>query len=128
VHRLGKIKLSIHGALAVGLRRNFSNVAARGLGAVILEDISHQTVCRAELLCGGALQAVSQAFHHYHDNLALDADATYAMSSHSFASDATNSSVWRQSKLQGLCLTSTYIHHPEKIDEAIVLGRYVTRS
>jgi hypothetical protein len=102
----------------VGIRRNFSNVSAASLGAVILDDISQQTVNRAELVTGGALQACMKAFHRQNEVLAQMSD-TLVVAGHSYASDATNSSVWRQSKLQGLCLSSVYVHDPAKISEVV---------
>ena len=55
ITRKKKVHVSPHGVVAIGIRRNLGNVAAKDFGAGILEDISHQTVNRCEVLCGAAL-------------------------------------------------------------------------
>jgi hypothetical protein len=103
VDRVGKNKtrLSVKSRFALAIRRNLTNVAARDLGAAILEDVSHQSINRYEIECGAALVGSFRAFH---------ADC-YAekpqLIVHSIRCDATNSSVWQQSKLHGLELTTS---------------------
>ena len=55
ITRKKKVRLLPQGVVAIGIRRNLGNVAAKDFGAGILEDISHQTVNRCEVLCGAAL-------------------------------------------------------------------------
>ena len=54
--------LSQSSVFAVAIRRNFSNIAAADLGAVLLMDVSRQTVVRCEVAAGAALLGSAHAF------------------------------------------------------------------
>ena len=41
--------------LAIGIRRNISNISTGAFGATMLCDISRQTVCRWEIITGDAI-------------------------------------------------------------------------
>ena len=46
------VKLTAKGSTALAIRRNLSNVSAASLGAILLENITQQSVCRAEVRLG----------------------------------------------------------------------------
>jgi hypothetical protein len=104
--------LTKRSGIAIALRRNMTNVAAKDIGSCMLEDISHQTVVRYELLAASSLIACARLFHKHLDHelelRRLDNDADICVASFSWSCDATNSSVWQQSKLHNLRLTSAY--------------------
>ena len=55
-------RLTADSVLAVGLRRNFSNIASSDFGSTILFPLSHQTVTRCEVRAAAALKAAFTAF------------------------------------------------------------------
>ena len=106
---------SLKGGFALALRRNIGNVAARTLGATILEDVSHQSVVRYEIEFHGAIVAAHRA--HISDELvACSQSPQQTLLVHAFRGDATNSNVWRQAKLHGVQCTSTFVHNTSMID------------
>ncbi|CAE8597805.1 unnamed protein product [Polarella glacialis] len=108
IERCGVKRLSQKGVIAIAVRRNFSSISAYDLGAVLMENISGQTVIRAELLLAASLTASSRYFH-------LDARSDmrspwpegtessmkFRVACYSFRSDATNSCIWQNAKLHG---------------------------
>eukprot|EP00973_Karenia_brevis_P071889 9989219-Karenia_brevis.AAC.1 len=80
IQRHGKKQsyLTFQGGMSVALRRNISNVSAKGFGSSALEDISHQTVARWEVDCGATVQGGIQQFHKnmegQADQVALEGD------------------------------------------------------
>ena len=55
-------RLNIRSILALGLRRNFANIAASDFGLVVLRDMSASTVTRSELRTAAALVMDMRAF------------------------------------------------------------------
>lgn len=106
-------RLTAESVLAVGLRRNFSNIAASDFGATILFALSHQTVTRCEVRAASSLKAEFAAFvleklhlchllcQANHDNPEACGDS-FTVFSLAIRSDATNSNIWRRQKLH-LC-------------------------
>ena len=106
-------RLTAESVLAVGLRRNFSNIAASDFGATVLFALSHQTVTRCEVRAASSLKAEFAAFvleklHMCH--LLCQANHedpggcgdSFTVFSLAIRSDATNSNIWRRQKLH-LC-------------------------
>ena len=99
--------LSPKGALALALRRNMGNCGASDLGGVLLDDVSRQTVVRSELVLGSCLVGFFKQFHDHHEEIIVadtlsragHDDPELSVAFHMYSSDATNSSVWQQSKL-----------------------------
>ena len=99
------------GTIALALRRNIGNVASSLLGHVILTDVSASTVCRSEVRAAAALisstrtffQMLRETFREHADDTTNDCVAVY-----SWRQDATNSGVWRRSKLSALELEAFY--------------------
>jgi hypothetical protein len=108
VKRIGTLRFTPASAIALAIRRCFCNIAAGNVGNSLLQDISRQTVTRAEVTTGGAMAASTRSFHAVQERWAVQSEAP-VISCFSFQGDATNSSVWQGSKLSGLHLTSAYI-------------------
>ncbi len=111
------LHLTPRSAMVVAMRRNLSNVAASSFGCCALADISRQTVVRCELTAGASLVAAFRFYHSYTESTMANLPASTCqnhtfVSCHSISSDATNSAVWRRSKLQGLHLLSSYLANP----------------
>ena len=105
-------RLSLNSVFSVGLRRCCTSVAAADFSVLSMMDVSGQTVLRRELrtaaaICLAMRQYVSCAvddvmFRHRHGQWSLVSIGVRA--------DATNSSVWRRSKLHVLEATVSYIN------------------
>jgi hypothetical protein len=137
IEHVARCKLSVQTALAVGLRRNMTNMAAEDQGAVALTDISAQSVLRSEVITGGCLNGFASSWHAANelglgvpsstgsasvvpppDSLAddgvlvapiPDTPPTFQIALHYFACDATNSRVWRGSKVCTTEIRSAYL-------------------
>ena len=128
-------RLDARSILALGLRRNFSNIAAADFGTVVLRDLSASTVLRSETRCAAALVMDMRCFcNSCVPELVLSpslqqipplsgiADSEVASISSSplpwnlvvvsFRSDATNSSVWRREKLHVLDVNVGVVKKP----------------
>ena len=105
-------RLTADSVLAVGLRRNFSNIASSDFGSTILFPLSHQTVTRCEVRAASALKAAFTAFvlerMHISELLtqetrgASEPMTSYTLMTLAIRSDATNSNIWKRQKLH-LC-------------------------
>ena len=105
-------RLTADSVLAVGLRRNFSNIASCDFGSTILFPLSHQTVTRCESRAACALKAAFSAFvleklhvcRLFSEALRESNVPTrsYTLMTVAIRSDATNSNIWRRHKLH-LC-------------------------
>ena len=96
-------RFTARGMFSLAIRRNLSNIGAKDLGAAVLEDVTHQTICRAEETLSATLIGSMKQWNA--DMLAsLPEICCYTL-----RSDATNSGIWHQSKLFGAEITSTYI-------------------
>jgi hypothetical protein len=103
VTRVGTTWLTPHGAMAVAIRRNCANISAHNLGIAILEDMSTNTVIKAELQCAAAIIVSMRRFND-NMNVAMDElslSDVFSISALSFMSDATCADLWQQSKLCG---------------------------
>ena len=80
-----------------------ANVSAHNLGIAILEDMSTNTVIKAELQCAAAIIVSMRRFND-NMNVAMDElslSDVFSISALSFMSDATCADLWQQSKLCG---------------------------
>ena len=106
--------LTPSGNVALAIRRNVGNVACALLGHVILDDISASSVARAEIRTGASL--MSHAKHFFEMCRQVFKTASRADSSlqpppvavHAFRQDATNSGVWKRSKLAAMEVESFF--------------------
>lgn len=105
--------LTPSGNVALAIRRNVGNVACALLGHVILDDISGSSVARAEIRTGASL--MSHAKHFYEMCRQAFKTASRPGSSqpppvavHAFRQDATNSGVWKRSKLAAMEVESFF--------------------
>ena len=99
IGRTGK-RMSLQSGFAIGIRRNLSNIAATDFGATVLQDLSHQRVCRAEVRTGAAIlcrmrEECTTVIH-------AEPTTSWQLSTVSFRCDATNSSIRRREKLHVL--------------------------
>ena len=115
-------RLNTKSRMALAIRRNMSNVAASDLGAVLLFDISHQTVCKYEIELGATLVMESRRFHQRHEALFAQSvePGSWQLACHVIRSDATNSGIWQRCKLQAADAASLYVQCPagaESLDD-----------
>ena len=121
VSHSGRQAIGAASAVSIGIRRNLSNIGARGMGMVLMQDISQPTVNRCEVAAAAALVASFRLFHEsvYEDaRLAVERRQGPAVILHSFRSDATTASVWRNSSVMGLELETAAVERPCLIDAA----------
>ena len=105
-------RLTAQSVLAVGLRRNFSNIAACDFGSTVLFPLSHQTVTRCEVRACSSLKAAFTAFvlEKFHMCTVLNeackeragTTGSHTLMTVAIRSDATNTNIWRRQKLH-LC-------------------------
>ena len=92
---------------AVAIQRNFSNIAAADLGAVLLTDLSRQTVVRSEVAAGAALLGSAIAFWKAEMD-ALD-QPEWSFSVTSFTADATGAGMWKRKKISTCEMETTIL-------------------
>ena len=104
--RSGKKRLAPRGVIALAVRRNMSNVPCEGVSAILLEDLSRQTVARAEICAAAALNAASRAWYQINFESLIAAPQLggdlSAMAIHCVRGDATNARVFNNSKVHNL--------------------------
>ena len=105
--------LSIRGIMSVSLRRNMGNVSGKDFGAVVMENISGQTVNKCEVVMGGCLTALAQAWHGTMESATVPETADTVdygiVVAHAYRSDATTSDVHLGAKLHNTELLSAYL-------------------
>jgi hypothetical protein len=106
ITRLGTVRLTHDGNLALGMRQLLHHGGAGSLGLCLLEDISRNTVIRSELALTTAWMAGRRQFaEELRDHIQSDAEyhecrpLPLPVQVVAVRSDATNSSIWQQSKL-----------------------------
>lgn len=128
IKKLGKQKegrggrLSLPSVFSIGLRRCLTHCAALDWGVITLQDISAQTIIRAEMKTASGLIFAMQSFCAEAMDVALrqhqlymdasgteDAQNYWSCTTMSYRTDATNSSCWRRKKLQVLESTVMYL-------------------
>ena len=123
-----KAWLTPQGSVAVALRRNIGNVACSLLGHVVLQDLSGCTVSRCEVKSAAALVAHSQMFYEQMMHTFRIATApAQCLSIHTLREDATNSGIWRKSKLANMEVESFYTTNISSLDVAIKTGHTIRR-
>ena len=137
-HRRGTTKLSEAGSCSVGLRRNFGNASAQDFGSTTLDKVSRQTVTRAEVDTAAAFVASIRGAHldaavtimnlSTASLLAPSAQRKLLVCCHALRSDATNSSVWQDSKLHCCEIESGYMLDPAGALAEGVLQTWATFS
>ena len=115
-----KGRLSLNSIFSIGLRRCCSNVAAADFSALSMVDVSGQTVLRCEVRTAGALvqtmrqfvaEGMDLAFQHHlkSQECVSESQEWFSVMSISYRCDATNSSIWRRSKLHVLEASVQYV-------------------
>ena len=97
-------RLCANSVLALGIRRNFSNIAACDFGETVLFPVSHQTVTRCETRTCSAIKSQFQVWvqDHYElcKTIAKDgSEDSFSVMGVLIRADATNSNIWRRQKL-----------------------------
>ena len=97
-------RLSAESVLALGTRRNFSNIAACDFGSTVLFPVSHQTVTRCEVRAASAIKASFQCWvqekYDICKSVAVENDPnTFTIMGILIRADATNTNIWRRQKL-----------------------------
>lgn len=128
-HRTGnkpKSWLTPSGSVAVALRRNLGNIACALLGHVILQDIAGCTVSRCEVKAGASLMANAQVFFQVM-KAELRASNPNSLVILAFREDATNSGIWRKSKLAAMELECFWTQDLTSMTKAESLGHHLKR-
>ncbi len=102
--------LTPQGSIALGIRRNLSNISCSDIGLTLLDDISRWTVARMEVKVSACM--VSDAVKFFDawksDKLLSRANNSEAVLIASFRQDATNSGIFNRSKLIALELDASF--------------------
>ena len=118
-------KVPFRSFIAMGLRRNLSNIAAKDFGLVAMCDISKTSVLRGEVVTAAGIIATSRVFHaslraflgeprpalplSWQD---VDVVMEFRLVGYSFRGDATNSGIWNGCKLQNLEVSTSWLSNP----------------
>ena len=97
-------RLSTQAMYSIGVRRCMTSIASAGFGIVAMFDVSGQTVIRCEQRTAAGLLYCMQSHIAEGLNLSLqsrqmEVTDSWSLMAVAYRSDATNSSVWRRSKL-----------------------------
>ena len=102
-------RLSLSSVFSIGLRRNMTSIASADFSALSLTDVSFQTVLRCELRTAAAIHESFRLFvSNALDSLMVNKDS-WGLCAVGVRADATNSSVWRRSKLHVVEATFTHL-------------------
>ena len=129
-HRTGnkpKSWLTPSGSIAVALRRNLGNVACALLGHVILQDIAGCTVSRCEVKAGACLMANAQIFFQVMKAELRTSSSSISLVILAFREDATNSGIWRKSKLAAMEVECFWTQDLTSMKKAESSGHHLKR-
>lgn len=122
-----KAWITPQGCVAIALRRNIGNVSCALLGHVVLQDVAGCTVSRCEIKTGAALIASAQAFYQYFqhslDLKKVESDPPFVV--HSVREDATNSGIWKKSKLAAMEIESFFSSTMSSYANAVSSGHHL---
>ncbi len=104
-------RLSLSSIFSIGLRRSCTSIAAGDFGIVSMVEVSAQTVLRCELRTAAAICQSMRVFVSSALDLCFDhhRGGQWSLVAIGVRADATNSSVWRRSKLHVVEATVMYI-------------------
>ena len=110
-------RLSTQAMFSIGVRRCMTSIAAADFGIIAMFDVSGQTVIRCEQRAAAGLVHLMQS--HVAEGLGMalqcsqeDSDA-WSLMAVAYRADATNSSVWRRSKLHVLEASVLFVSDPD---------------
>ena len=124
---------SLQSRFSVGIRTCLCTIAAADFSVVSMQDISKQTVLRAQCLTGAAVVSLFRSFcaeglamflkenddADVEVQLQTDADAcNFNLFGVGYRSDATNTNIWHRKKLHVCESTVTYLTDVKKLQEA----------
>ena len=114
--------LSVSGGVQMAVRRNCGNASALAVSSLLGVDVSHVTLSTWEQKCAAALLfEARQYFQTAAENMGdITAAGGFAFAMHRVSGDATNSKVFKQSKVQ--CLEVTSRHYFAAAEVASVEG------
>ena len=122
-------RLSLNSIFSIGLRRSCTSIAAADFAAVSMIDLSAQTVLRCELRTAAAICHSMRSFV----SAALDACfeshrcGSWSVMAIGIRADATNSSVWRRSKLHVLESTVLFVSNHDSLASGDFLNSISSR-
>ena len=108
-------RITTQSFLAVGIRRNMSNIAASDFGATVMYDLSHQRVCRAEVRTCAAVLSKMRGWCSAAVETITGNTRPWGLITVIFRCDATNSSIWKRENLHVLDVDVAYIHDHDAI-------------
>ena len=122
-------RLSLNSIFSIGLRRSCTSIAAADFAAVSMIDLSPQTVLRCELRTAAAICQSMRLFV----SAALDACfeshrcGSWSVMAIGIRADATNSSVWRRSKLHVVESTVLFVSDHDSLASGDFLNSISSR-
>lgn len=123
-----KAWITPQGCVAIALRRNIGNVACALLGHVVLQDIAGCTVSRCEIKSAAALVAHAHDFFEYlQHSMSSTSDTACSLAIYAVRQDATNSGIWKKSKLAALELESFFVTDLASLQDAMERGYQLRR-
>ena len=122
-------RLSMNSIFSIGLRRSCTSIAAADFAIVSMVEVSAQTVLRCELRTAACIcqsmrlfvsSALDKCFEHYRAG-------RWSLVAIGVRADATNSSVWRRSKLHVVEATVMYISNFKALSDGDFAGSISSR-
>ena len=122
-------RLSLKSMFSIGLRRSCTSIAAADFAIVSMVEVSAQTVLRCELRTAACIcqsmrlfvsSALDKCFEHYRAG-------QWSLMAIGVRADATNSSVWRRSKLHVVEATVMYISNFKALSDGDFAGSISSR-
>jgi hypothetical protein len=115
--------LATKSLIVAAVRRNISSIAAADLGHALLADMSRNVVTASETFLGAIRIGAFRVFHETQESemisVCTEHPEVLGVAVHAYSSDATNSSVWQQSKLFSTEVESSYFHVDSEFDSVL---------
>ena len=106
-------RLTLASRFAIGVRKGLSNIGSADFGRTLMIDLSRQVVNRCEVQTAAALVAACQTFHSdAMQHIVVDpseAGSNHTLLAVAVKADATNSNIFRMSKLHVMELHTAFI-------------------
>ena len=122
---------SLRSRFSMGLRCSLCTVAAADFSMLVMEDVSKQTVLRAECMSGAAIIHLMRSFCSEGLGVALESAQSpdeWSVFGVGYRSDATNTNIWRRKKLHVLEARVLFLSSPQKLKEGDFSAAMSTRS
>lgn len=122
-------RLSLNNIFSIGLRRSCTSIAAADFAIVSMVEVSAQTVLRCELRTAAAICQSMRLFVSFALDSCFEQHRTgqWSLMAIGIRADATNSSVWRRSKLHVVEATVMYISNFKALSAGDFAGSISSR-